>query len=100
MSPELAARVEAAVTGRPAGRSKASPKLTAVLRFGGVAAVIALVVWVALTRRQAIDELEADRKALLAQLHEDASRATDADKAIVSRIEAWAGKHTGAYEGD
>lgn len=100
MSPELAARVEAAVTGKPVGRSKASPKLTALLRAGGVAAVIALVAWIAVTRRQSIAELEADRAALLAELHEDASRATDADKAIVPRIEVWAGLHSGAYEGD
>lgn len=100
MSPELAARVEAAVTGRPAGRSKMSPKLVALLRPGGVVLVIALVLWIAQGRRQAIDELEADRKALLAQLHESTSRATDADKMIVPRIEAWAGKHAGAYEGD
>jgi hypothetical protein len=100
MSPELAARVETSVTGRPAGRGKMSPMVISALRFCGLAGRIGIVVWIVVVRRQANAELEADRNGLLAQLNEDASQATDADKAIVSRIEAWAGKHTGAYEGD
>lgn len=100
MSPELAARVETAVTGRQTGPSKLSTRLIAVLRFFGVAAVIGVVVWLVVVQREASAEFEADRNGLLAQLREDTSQATDADKAIVSRIEAWAGKHIGAYEGD
>ncbi len=100
MSPELAARVETAVTGRSVGPSKMSPRLIAVLRVGGIASLIGLVVWLVAVQRQANAEFEADRNGLLAQLHEDSLRATDADKAIVSRIEAWGGKHAGAYGGD
>lgn len=100
MSPELAARVETAVTGRRAGRNKMSPMLISVLRLGGAAGMIGLIVWLVVMQRRTNAEFEADRNGLLAQLHEDSSKATDADKAIVSRIEAWAGKHTGAYEGD
>ena len=43
MSPELAARVETAVTGRRASSNKVSPMLIALLRFFGVAAVIGVL---------------------------------------------------------
>jgi len=100
MDPELAARVETAVTGKPAGKGKMSPKVVAVLRFGGIAAMIGIVVWLVVVRRRALEAFEADRNALLAQLHEQTSQATVADKAIVSRIETWVAEHAGAYEGD
>lgn len=100
MSPELAARVEMAVTGRPAGVDKISPRWTALLRFCGITSVIGAVVWLVMVQREANAEFDADRNGLLAQLHEDSAQATDADKAIVSRVETWAGKHFGAYEGD
>src|SRR5262245_40452904 len=100
MSPELAARVEAAVTGRPVGQSKLSPRLITLLRAGAVGVVVVLVVWVAVARRQSIDELEAERKAIIAQLEGHASQLTDADRATVPRIEKWVGQHADAYEGD
>ena len=100
MSPELAARVEASVTGRPVGKNKMSPKVVAVLRFVGIAGMIGIVVWLFVVRRRAADALEADRNALLAQLHEYTSQATDADRGILRRIETWVAEHSGAYEGD
>jgi hypothetical protein len=77
-----------------------SPRATAIFRFGGFAGIVGLVVYLFVVQRHANNEFEADRNALLAQLHEDTSQATDADRAIVSRIETWAGKHAGPYEGD
>lgn len=100
MSPELAARVETAVTGRPADKNKMSPRLVAVLRLGGVVGLVGMVVWLLVVRRQANDAFEADRNGLIAQLHEDTSHATDADKALVTRVEDWAGANSGAYKGD
>ena len=38
--------------------------------------------------------------ALLAEVQGHASKVTDADKAMVSRVEAWLPNHSGAYEGD
>lgn len=99
MHPDLAARIEASVTGRPV-RSKMSPKVVAILRFGGIVGFIGIVVWLFVVRRRAADALEADRNALLAQFHEITATTTDADKAISSRIEVWVGAHSGAYEGD
>src|SRR5690349_19966792 len=100
MSPELAARVEAAVTGRPVGAKKLPPTLVAILRTGGFVGVIAFVVWIIVARRQAIDELQGERDALLAEVQGHASKVTDADKAMVSRVESWLPKHSGPYEGD
>lgn len=99
MAPELAARVEASVTGRPAG-GKMSPKTVAILRFFGIAGLLGIVVWLGVVRRQAARALEADRNALLAELHEQTARVTDADRAVLPRIETWVREHAGPYEGD
>ncbi|MFO0762099.1 MAG: hypothetical protein U0359_37015 [Byssovorax sp.] len=100
MSPALAARVEAAVTGRPAGRGKLSPRVTALLRVGAVAAVIAFAWSIVRARRTSIDELESDRRTLLAQIDEHASKVTPEDLSMPAQIEAWLGQHSGPYEGD
>ncbi|MBK9265752.1 MAG: hypothetical protein IPM54_38940 [Polyangiaceae bacterium] len=100
MSPELTERVEASVAGRPAGRAKMSPTVVAVLRFVGIAAVVGIVALLVVERRRAVDALEADRNALLSQLHESTAHVTAADKALLPRIEAWVGEHSGDYEGD
>jgi len=100
MEPELAARIEASVTGKPAGTSILSPKVVSFLRFAGIVGFIGIVVWLFVVRRRAAEALEADRHALLAQVRVFSERLTETDKRIVPRAEAWVAERAGAYEGD
>lgn len=99
MEPELAARVEASVTGKPA-MAKMSPKTVAFLRFAGIAGFVGMIVWIFVVRRQAADAIAADRNALLAQVRVFSEQLTEADKKIIPRAEAWVAERSGAYEGD
>ncbi len=99
MSPELAARVEAAVTGKPAA-AKMSPKVVALLRFFGIVGFVGIIVWLFVVRRQAALALEANRNEILAQLHEQTSQVTEKDRAMLPQIEKWVAEQSKEYEGD
>ena len=99
MSPELAARVEAAVTGKPAA-AKMSPKVVALLRFLGIVGFVGIFVWLFVVRRQAALALEANRNELLAQLHEHTSQVTEKDRAMLTHIEKWVAEQSKEYGGD
>lgn len=99
MEPELAARVEASVTGRPAA-AKMSPKTVAFLRFAGIVGFVGMIVWIFVVRRQVANAIEADRNSLLAQVRVFSEQLTEADKKIIPRAEAWVAQRAGDYEGD
>jgi hypothetical protein len=101
MSPALAARVEASVTGRPVAiRKKASPRVVALLRLAGLGLVLGLVAWVVLAHRQYTKELEAARRSLLQELHARAAVLTDKHKTMTVRGEALLAQLAGTYPGD
>ena len=101
MPPELAARIEARLTGRraPAGRS-VSPLAVSALRFVGLALVVTLVVSYVMFRQAEQRELEAERSALAERLKVAAEGITDEDRALPARIEEWLSRGAGPWSGD
>ncbi|MFO0618863.1 MAG: hypothetical protein U0414_40115 [Polyangiaceae bacterium] len=97
MSPELAARVEASVTGR---RGKASPLRTALARFAVLAAVTGAAILFVFHRPKCSDDVDQERAVFTAELREAMADVTDADRAAIPRATAWIIAHAGEYEGD
>src|SRR5689334_633488 len=100
MSPELAARVEAAVTGKPVGSSKMPPILVSLLRFGTVAAVLVGAGFLIFKREKCQDELDSERALLVADVQKLSAGVTPEQKDMVSHVEKWLGEHSKEYEGD
>jgi hypothetical protein len=102
MSPELAARVEASVTGRTPGRSRqgARARRTALVRLTVAATVATLVGGVAVAWERGVSEREGARAALLDALSRESSGVTVADLEAPPRVEALLLKTYGAYPGD
>lgn len=101
MSPELAARVEAAVRGRRAAPgARLAPRAVSMLRLGLVAGGIALGSSLALTWHGSKQELERERAALLETLARETSSLTGARREIPTRIKAWLEQAAGTFAGD
>jgi hypothetical protein len=99
MPPELAARVRASVRGPRAGK-KLSPRQVALLRAGAALAVIGLIAWFVLARRQRARELEAERASVLDAVRSASSELGDAERSMATRARQWLGREDGAYQGD
>lgn len=101
MKPELAARVEARLSGRRKAPGKAlSPLIVSGLRFGALAVVIAVTAVFVLGRQQYKRQLEQARGALLERVQSDAAALTEDDFRTVARAEAWLTRAAGPYQGD
>lgn len=99
MSPELAARVEASVTGRRS--SPARRRLfTSVARAAGALALAWLVTSVVAEKRRAHEEIHRARSSLLETVRAAAATVSDDDRQAHVRIESWLVRLAGPYEGD
>jgi hypothetical protein len=97
MSPALAARVQAAVSGRQAPRRP----LKSLLRILTFAFVVASVIGVVHFRQQRLNELETQRAELLARLKDAGRPLTRADRELPTRVAAALARETSAsYLGD
>lgn len=102
MSPELAARIEAAVTGkRPSRReSRLAAQLKGLARTALVVAVIAAIVLAVRKWRNDHRELARERTELLDRVAQENARLTDADRHALARDEALLSTWSGSYPGD
>jgi hypothetical protein len=102
MHPELAARVEAAVTGQRPSRS--SSRLAATLRGGArvafVLAVIAVVLLVLHKRREDQRALAHERGELLDRVAHESANLTEVDRKALARDEALLAGWSGAWPGE
>ncbi len=90
MSSELAARIEASVSGRRvAPGMKRSPRKVSFFRILLVVTVAACIFGVAVLRKQEKQRVEAERSALLERLEREASRVTSGDQEALQRSLAW-----------
>ncbi len=106
MPPELAARVEASVSGthgkkRPDARAAGRRTLlVALARVAVVVAIGSLVATVVSLRRRDQRELEQARAPLLASVRAATASVTPEDLGAVARAESWLLRASEAYEGD
>ncbi len=103
MSPALAARVEASVAGRRGGERSArgsAPRLKSIVRAFVALALAGIVVTVVVTIRQEKAAFARDRAAAVAAVQKETAGLTGADFGAAARMEAWAARLAGAYEGD
>ncbi len=102
MSPDLAARVESAVTGRrQSSRERASSaRVVAIVRALVILVIGTIVASIVVARRQSARELEAMRQRIMDDVHAKGAGVTEADRTATSRDEAWLLKSSGAYEGE
>ena len=101
MSPELAKRVQASVSGRRVGtRARGLPRLVSFLRVGAVLALVAVAALVIRSQRRAAAELTRQREALLARAHAEAADLTPQQFALGERVQSLAADAAGAYAGD
>jgi hypothetical protein len=100
MSPALAARVQAAVSGRRAHAQRRSP-LKALLRIFTFAFVVTSAVGVVHFRRQQAEQLESLRRELLDRQAREAAPLTRADRELPTRVTTAVALHAApAYPGD
>lgn len=103
MSPALAARVAASVSGRRSTTPQArrTRPLTAIVRFVALALVVASVSTGYHYRRRTAHELAESRKVLLQAIDAHASSLSQAERNVLTRVEAAITLHVKvAYEGD
>lgn len=101
MSPALAARVQAAVSGGRASGGARRNRLAGVLRVVTVVLVLAAVIGVARGRKQRAAELDAARSSLLGKIRGAASQLSRADFEIKARAESAIALHAAPpYAGD
>jgi hypothetical protein len=74
--------------------------LIALLRFGAIAAVIAIAGAIVSLRRRDERDFERARAALLAQVLAASAGVTPADEGAVARVESWLVRSSHGYEGD
>lgn len=96
MSPALAARVEAAVS----GRRGASRRGTVFLRFAAFVGVLGVGVVFAMKRPSCANDVDQERAVFVRELEQANADVSDTERALPARVAAWLGAHTGAYEGD
>lgn len=102
MSPELARRVQASVSGRkrPGGHKSRSPSAVALIRLVTLALVGgAIVGWISL-RQRAQDELARLREDVLATVSKASHKLSVEDRRALPRIERALSRAAGVYEGD
>ncbi|MBE7484093.1 MAG: hypothetical protein HS104_29510 [Polyangiaceae bacterium] len=101
MSPELAARVQAAVDGRraPPG-AKLAPRATSLLRIGATALIVVTCVWLGLSLHRAHRALEARRGELSERVRTEAAELGPDEHAALTRVLPWLPLFAGAYPGD
>lgn len=102
MSPELAARVESAVTGRrvDARERASSARVVAIVRGLVLLVIVGVAAAIVIGRQRAARQLEADRAAILDSLHARGAGVNDEAKSAVTRDEAWLLGSAGAFEGE
>jgi hypothetical protein len=101
MSPALAARVQARVSGRRSdGRSSFRPRVVLVARLAFVAAVVALLLGIFRVRRESRQALDEERHALLALLAAKEHGLTPEDRRLVAKVEGHLARAAAGYEGD
>lgn len=102
MSPELARRVRASVSGRRVGSvPRALPRLVSMLRLGAALAVVALGALAIRSQRRANEELFRQRATLLARVHAEAADVTQQQLALGRRVEGMVADAAGTtYAGD
>lgn len=100
MSPALAARVAASVTGRVSSPRSAGRRLVALARFVGLGFVIAAVLSFVAARRRSGGELEIARAALLADVRAHAAELTPEEHALPARVAPWVVAAAADYPGD
>jgi hypothetical protein len=102
MDPALAARIEAAVSGkrRKPGRSGLAPSLVSIARFGAIAALALVVYSVLGARRHEKQEIAQARSELLATVHKHSSALTETERSAVARDEAWLVAFSRGYDGE
>lgn len=98
MSPELAARVEASVSGRRGGES--SRRGTALARFAALGVIVAGAIAFFLAKPSCRDDVDQERAVFLAEIRAATDDVTADDLAMVARVSGWLASHVGAYEGD
>jgi len=101
MSPALAARVQAAVSGRQQAGDSRKSRLKALFRLLSFVFVVGAAVGVVHFRRQRAEQLESLRGELLSRQARDASQLTHADRELPARVTAAIALHTSpSYPGD
>jgi hypothetical protein len=101
MSPALAARVLASVTGRRAPEGRRLRPFTAILRLATLAFLATALLLVLYARHTRSRQLERDRASLLQTMRDQASALTRADHDQRARVEAALALHAvAAYAGD
>jgi len=101
MSPELAKRVRASVSGRRVdSKTRALPRLGSILRVGAVLAVIAVAALVVSNNRRANAEVARQRDTLLARVRAETADVTQQQLAIGRRVESLVADAAGVYAGD
>ncbi|HEY2514245.1 MAG TPA: hypothetical protein VGI39_25435 [Polyangiaceae bacterium] len=100
MSPALAARIEASVSGRRGRAVVSRTWVVSVVRLGVAVAVLAIAGGIVWARHRAASELAAERAALLGEVRGASSALTPADRDLVARTQGLLGHLTGVYEGD
>ncbi|HEX2670247.1 MAG TPA: hypothetical protein VHM25_05215 [Polyangiaceae bacterium] len=101
MSPELAKRVQASVSGRRAGgATRALPRLASLLRVGAVLAVIVVAGLVIRSNRRAAAEVARQRDTLLARVRAETADVTPQQLGLGRRVESLVADAAGVYAGD
>lgn len=101
MSPALAARVLASVTGRRAPEGRRLRPLTAILRLATLALLATALVLVLYVRHTRSRQLERDRESLLQVMRDQASLLTRTDREQLARVQTALAIHAvAAYAGD
>lgn len=101
MSPELRERIQSSVSGRrPHARSRVSPRAIMWVRAVVLLTVVGAAFSLGFSKRQADQELEADRGRLLMRWNRQASALGPAERAVVVRAEPWLTRAAQDYEGD
>ncbi len=102
MHPELAARVEAAVTGRRPSRntSRAAATLRGLARIAILVAVVGVVALVLHKRREDQRALASARSELLDRVAKESASLTDADRKALGRDEALLATWSSEWPGD
>jgi hypothetical protein len=103
MHPELAARIEASVSGKkytPGAPRRLTPRLVRLARAALVLVVGLGIYTVVSGRRHDRADLERTRASLLDAVSAQSAWLSPEDKGAVTRAESWLMRSSGAYEGD
>ncbi|MCA9593941.1 MAG: hypothetical protein KC776_11540 [Myxococcales bacterium] len=98
MSPELAARVRASVSGRGQSGARLPPRMMALVRAGLFTVIVAGIAWLSWTFRRAQKEIDRQRAELLERVRRE-SAGVDAES-LEPRLRPWLTLFAGRYDGD